>query len=110
MSLEAYTQLIRDRIGDDNGVVEKNIKIRFKDTDEVIYLAMDTTPNNVHNYDIASDLTIILKTEHFEQLMTKEVAGPLLLLQGKMRIKGKVSLAMKMDDILKIHQVPPATF
>jgi putative sterol carrier protein len=110
MSLEAYTQLIRDRIGDDNGVVEKNIKIKFTDTGDVIYLDMASKPNRVHNEDVDSDLTIILSTSHFEQLMTKEIAGPLLLLQGKMRIRGKVSLAMKMDDILKMNKVPPAVF
>ena len=110
MSLESYTKLLRERIGDDNGVVEKNIKIKFKNTGEVIYLDMASKPNKVHNNDLDSDLTITLKTEHFEQLMTKEVAGPMLLFNGKMRIKGKVALAMKMDDILKIHKVPPASF
>lgn len=102
MNFETLTEDVRQRIGDDNGVVRKTIKISFSSGEGVIYIDGASTPNAVHNRDLASDLNIILDFADFKRIMTKEASGLKLMLAGKMRIKGDIRIAMKMDDILKI--------
>ena len=110
MSLETYTEVIRERIGDDNGVIEKTFKIFLKDMDKVIYIDGKSKPNTVHNDDFKADMTVILSEANFKKLLSKEVAGPILMMTGKLKIKGDVRIAIKMDDILKMNELPPAKF
>ena len=60
------------------------------------------TPNAVHNQDLASDLNIIVGLGDFKRIMAREASGLKLMLAGKMRIKGDIRIAMKMDDVLKL--------
>lgn len=103
MNIEALTEDVRRRIGSDNGVVKKTIKITFNGGEGVIYIDGASTPNSVHNRNLASDLNIVLDFDDFKKIMAKEASGLKLMLAGKMRIKGDIRIAMKMDDILKIH-------
>ncbi|HJS32034.1 MAG TPA: SCP2 sterol-binding domain-containing protein, partial [Alphaproteobacteria bacterium] len=60
------------------------------------------TPNAVHNQDLACDLNIIVGLDDFKRIMAREASGLKLMLAGKMRIKGDIRIAMKMDDVLKL--------
>lgn len=102
MDIATLTEDVRRRIGADNGVVKKTIKITFNGGEGVIYIDGAATPNAVHNQDLASDLNIIVGMDDFKRIMAREASGLKLMLAGKMRIKGDIRIAMKMDDVLKL--------
>ncbi len=102
MSLESMTRAVRAAVGD-RCSVENTIKIRFGGGEGVIYIDGRSRPSVVHNDDADSDLTLVLGLDDFERIMARELSGKKLMLAGRMKIKGDIRIAMRMDKVLKLE-------
>ena len=100
------TEDFRRRIGDDNGVVTKTMKIVMADGEGVVFLDMASTPNTVSNEDKPANLTMTAKMDTVRKLLTAQADGRTLLMTGKLKLKGDIRIAMKMGDILKMKELP----
>lgn len=97
MSLEQLTARVRQAVGDDSGL-EATIKFNFGD-DGIIYIDGASTPNTVSNEDKDSKITIMVSRENFERIIDHKLNPKLALMTGKMRLKGDIRIAMRLDKV-----------
>ena len=97
MSLEQLTARVRQAVGDDSGL-DATIKFNFGD-DGIIYIDGASTPNTVSNEDKDSKITITVSRENFERIIDHKLNPKLALMTGKMRLKGDIRIAMRLDKV-----------
>ena len=97
MSLEQLTVRVRQAVGDDSGL-DATIKFNFGD-DGIIYIDGASTPNTVSNEDKDSKITITVSRENFERIIDHKLNPKLALMTGKMRLKGDIRIAMRLDKV-----------
>lgn len=102
MTLDKATELFRGRAGE-NTDFGANLLIEF-DEGGCIYFQGKEVPNYVANDapEEEPDLRIRVSLENFEKIVTGEVKAQRLMLTGKIRIKGDIRQAMKLDQTLKL--------
>jgi len=97
-TLEEITEGMRNRVGDDSGL-DATLKFDFGD-DGVIYLDGSSTPNTVTNEDKDADCTMKISKENFLAMVGGELDGTTAFMMGKLKIEGKMGVAMKLQSVL----------
>ena len=101
MSLGDLTRRVRAAVGDDCGV-EKTIKFDFGD-DGAIFVDGKSKPNAVSNDTRDADLTLKVAVDDFRKILDRELKGRTLVLSGRVKLRGDIRIAMKLDKILKLE-------
>lgn len=93
-SIEEITQQMKTAVGSDSGL-GKTLKFNFKD-EGVIYLDKD----DVTNEDKPADCTITVAKSDFDQIAEGKLDPTMAFMQGKLKIDGDMSVAMKLQPLL----------
>ena len=65
-----------------------------------IYLDGKSSPNTVSDEDKDADCTLSMSLETFEQMRSGEVDGTSAFMQGKLKVSGDMSIAMKLQSVM----------
>jgi len=93
------TEGLKRAIGEDCGL-KARLKLNFG-PDGVILLDARVRPNTVSNEDGPADCTLSMSLDTFQRLVSGELDGPGAFLQGKVKVAGDMSVAMKVGPLLK---------
>lgn len=93
------TEGLKRAIGEDCGL-KARLKLNFG-ADGVILLDARVKPNQVTNEDGSADCTLTMSLDTFQRLVSGELDGPGAFLQGKVKVSGDMSVAMKVRPFLK---------
>jgi putative sterol carrier protein len=99
--LVSITQRVRAAVGDASGI-DARIKFNFGD-DGFLYIDGKSTPNQVHNLDAPSDIALTLSMGDFERIIDKKLNPKFALMTGKMRLKGDIRIAMRLDKVFGLE-------
>jgi putative sterol carrier protein len=100
-SLEQVTERVRATVGNNSGLDAK-IKFKFGDVG-TLYIDGKSQPNQVHNTDQDSDITISVSMENFERIIDKQLNPKLALMTGRMRLRGDIRIAMRLDKVFGLE-------
>ncbi len=95
------TVRVRTAVGEDCGV-PKTIKFDLGD-EGVIFVDGKSKPNAVHNRSLDADLTLRVAAEDFRRILDRELKGRSLVLSGRVKLRGDIRVAMKLDRILGLE-------
>jgi putative sterol carrier protein len=93
-SVEEITQQMRTAVGTDSGL-GKTLKFDFKG-EGFIYI----DKADVSNEDKPADCTIIVAKSDFDQIAEGKLDPTMAFMQGKLKINGDMSVAMKLQPLL----------
>ena len=96
-NLDQITERVRDAVGSDSGV-DARIKFVFGD-EQFMLIDGKSRPNQVLNANGDSDITITVSMENFERIIDKKLNPKFALMTGKMRLKGDIRIAMRLDKV-----------
>lgn len=85
-------------IGGDSGL-NATLKFDFEGQGN-IYIDGKATPNTVTTENKPADCTITVSLDNFKKMVAKELDGTTAFMQGKLKVAGDMSLAMKLGPIL----------
>ncbi len=100
-TLEEVTKRVQDAVGAESGV-DARIKFLFGQ-DGILFIDAKAKPNHVHNADGDSDITITVSMENFERIIDKKLNPKFALMTGKMRLKGDIRIAMRLDKVFGLE-------
>lgn len=100
-TLQAITERVSGAVGADSGI-DARIKFNFGN-DGFLYIDGKSAPNSVHNADEDSDITITVSMENFERIIDKKLNPKFALMTGKMRLKGDIRIAMRLDKVFRLE-------
>ncbi len=98
MNLDAITEQLRTRVGEDSGLGAK-VKFDFGG-DGVVFIDATASPNTVSNDDIEADCTIAISVSDFESLMAGDLDPTTAFMMGKLKVDGDMGIAMKLSSVL----------
>jgi putative sterol carrier protein len=93
-TLQDFTDRFKAAVGEDSGL-GKSLKFDLKG-DGFIYINGGT----VNNEDLPADCTIIVSKDDFEALSEGKLDPTMAFMQGKIKINGDMSVAMKLQPLL----------
>ncbi len=93
-TLQEITDRFVTAVGDDSGL-GKSIKFDLKG-DGFIYINGGT----VNNEDLPADCTIVVSKDDFEAMGDGKLDPTMAFMQGKIKINGDMSVAMKLQPLL----------
>ncbi len=88
------TETMKTAVGSDSGL-GKTLKFDFG-ADGKIYIDKD----NVHNEDLPADTTIVVTKADFDQISEGKLDPTMAFMQGKLKVNGDMSVAMKLQPLL----------
>ncbi len=100
MSLDAITEQLRARVGDDSGF---GAKVKFDlGGDGVIFVDATSSPNTVSNddADADADCTIVVSMKNFKKLLAGDLSPTTAFMMRKIKVEGDMGIAMKLSSIL----------
>jgi putative sterol carrier protein len=100
-TLEQVTERVGAAVGDRSGLDAK-IKFKFGD-DGILYIDGKSEPNQVHNADQDSDITISVSMDNFERIIDKQLNPKVALMTGRMRLRGDSRIAMRLDKVFGLE-------
>jgi putative sterol carrier protein len=100
-TLEAITQRVRTAVGDESGL-DARIKFNFGQ-DGFLYIDGKSKPNQVANTDAQADIALTVSMENFERIIDKQLNPKFALMTGKMRLKGDIRIAMRLDKVFGLE-------
>jgi putative sterol carrier protein len=100
-TLEQVTERVRAAVGNESGL-DARIKFKFGD-DGTLYIDGKSHPNQVHNTDEDSDITISVSMDNFLRIIDKELNPKLALMTGRMRLRGDIRIAMRLDKVFGLE-------
>jgi putative sterol carrier protein len=100
-TLQEVTERVRAAVGDNSGL-DATIKFKFADQG-TLYIDGKAHPNQVHNADEDSDITISLSMDNFIRIIDKELNPKLALMTGRMRLRGDIRIAMRLDKVFGLE-------
>ena len=65
-----------------------------------IFLDGKSNPNTVSDQDQDADCTLSMSMETFDQMRSGEVDGTSAFMQGKLKVSGDMSIAMKLQSVM----------
>ena len=95
MSLEQITQKMSQRVSP--GVLDATVKFDFGD-DGIVFV--DGNAGTVSNEDAEADCTITISMDNFVALSTGDLDPTTAFMMGKLKVKGNMGVAMKLQKIL----------
>ncbi|MBI1212791.1 MAG: sterol-binding protein [Alphaproteobacteria bacterium] len=66
----------------------------------VVFIDGKADPNQVSNEDKPADCTITVSLDTFKKMVARELDGTAAFMQGKLKVAGDMSVAMKLGPIL----------
>jgi putative sterol carrier protein len=99
MSLEDTTAKIHQKIASAAGLTAK-VKFDFGD-DGIVFVDTTQSPPVVSNEDAESDTTLICSLETFDKILAGTQDPNIAFMMGKLKVKGSMGLAMKLNSILE---------
>jgi putative sterol carrier protein len=99
--LASITQRVRDAVGTDSGL-DARVKFNFG-SDGFLYIDGKSNPNSVGNDDAPSDIALTVSLENFERIIDKKLNPKLALMTGKMRLKGDIRIAVRLDKVFGLE-------
>jgi putative sterol carrier protein len=100
-TLEQITQRVQGAVGAESGI-DSRIKFLFG-ADGILFIDAKSKPNRVHNADGESDITITVSMEDFERIIDKKLNPKVALMTGRMRLKGDIRIAMRLDKVFGLE-------
>jgi len=97
MSLEAITAEIQKQA---KNVEPLGAKLKFVLDDDIIFIDGTGSENVVTNEDAEADTTIITSKETLGKLRSGDLNPMMAVMGGKVKIKGDMGLAMKLQSLL----------
>jgi len=98
MDLQQVTARMAEAIGSNSGL-GKTLKFDFG-SDGIIYVDGASSPNSVSNEDKAADCTLQLSWADAVQMFEGKLDPTMAFMQGKLKVLGDMSIAMKLQPIL----------
>lgn len=99
--LHGITERVRSAVGENSGV-DARIKFNFGD-DGWLFIDGKAAPNQVHNADQPSDITIAVSMANFEKIIDGKLNPKLALMTGRMRLRGDIRIAMRLDKVFGLE-------
>lgn len=96
-SLEGITERVRNAVGE-KSELDARIKFNFGE-DGWLFIDGKSVPNQVHNTDQNSDITISVSMVNFERIINGQLNPKLALMTGRMRLRGDIRIAMRLDKV-----------
>ena len=98
MSLESATQAVRTKVGDNSGL---GATVKFDMGDEgAVFVDGMSSPNSVTNENKDADCTVSCTLATMEALIAGDLDPTAAFMQGKIKVEGDMSVAMKLSQIL----------
>ena len=98
MSLQSITEAMRQKIGEDSGLVAS---LKFDcGADGIIVIDGSVVPNTISNSDRETDCTIGITVENLQALLDGELNGVSAFMSGKIKVEGDMSVAMKLQSVV----------
>ena len=95
MSLEQITHSMSQRVGP--GALDATVKFDFGD-DGIVFV--DGRAGTVSNEDGEADCTIAISLDNFKALVAGDLDPTTAFMMGKLKVKGSMGVAMKLQSIL----------
>lgn len=99
MSLESVTEKIKSKMSLASGMDAK-VKFDFGD-DGVIFVDSSQSPPEVSHEDEEADVTLVTSLDTFKAIMEGTQDPNVAFMMGKLKVKGSMGLAMKLNSILE---------
>lgn len=98
MDLQQVTSRMAEAIGDNSGL-GKTLKFDFGSVGK-IFVDGASSPNTVSNDDNPADCTLQLSWDDFLAMSQGKLDPTMAFMQGKLKVLGDMSIAMKLQPIL----------
>ncbi len=99
MGLEEITEKIRRKLAA-AGHIKARVKFDFGD-DGLVFVDSTQDPPLVSNSDAESDTTLVCSMTTFEGLLAGTQDPNIAFMMGKLKVKGSMGLAMKLNAVLE---------
>jgi putative sterol carrier protein len=98
MSIQPATEAIRAKVGENSGM---GATVKFDCGDDgVVYVDGASSPNSVSNDNNEADCTIALELDVLSDLIAGDLDPTAAFMQGKLKVDGDMSIAMRLGSIL----------
>jgi putative sterol carrier protein len=99
LTLASATTSVRSAVGHDCGL-GRRVKFDFG-PDGLIVVDAAQIPNVVHNAEASADCTLEMSLADFCEMNEGRLNSTVAFMTGRLRIHGDMSLAMKLDSIVR---------
>lgn len=99
MSLEAVTSRIKEKMAL-AGALNAKVKFDFGD-DGIVFVDATQSPPAISHEDAEADTVLETKLSTFEEIMNGTQDPNMAFMMGKLKVKGSMGLAMKLNSILE---------
>jgi putative sterol carrier protein len=97
--IATITDQMKKALGGGNSGLNATLKFDFEGKGK-IFIDGKATPNTVSNDDNPADCTITVALDTFKKMVARELDGTTAFMQGKLKVAGDMSVAMKLGPIL----------
>ncbi|MBC3886332.1 SCP2 sterol-binding domain-containing protein [Undibacterium griseum] len=98
MDLQACTEAIRTKVGNDSGL---NSTLKFDcGSDGVVFVDALTAPNSVSNDNKDAACTITISLENLGALLTGQLNPMNGFMMGKLKVAGDMGVAMRLQTVV----------
>ncbi len=98
MDLQACTEAIRAKVGDNSGL---NATLKFDCGDDgVVFVDALATPNTVSNDNNEASCTITISLENLAALLTGQLNPMNGFMMGKLKVSGDMGVAMRLQTVV----------
>ena len=74
-------------------------KIKFEFSDGCVLIDDTTSPPTISNENNDADCVIEINNENFSEILNKKMSSMSAFMTGKMKIKGEMTIAMKLSSL-----------
>jgi putative sterol carrier protein len=96
--IQQITEGLTKAIGINSGL-NSTLKFDFEGKG-VVFIDGKSNPNHVCNENKPADCTITVSLDTFKKMVNRELDGTAAFMQGKLKVAGDMSVAMKLGPIL----------
>ncbi len=98
MDLQACTEAIRLKVGDNSGL---NATLKFDcGIDGVVFVDALVSPNAVSNENLDAGCTVAITVENLSALLSGELNAVSGFMTGKLKVSGDMSVAMRLQNVV----------
>ncbi len=98
MSIQTYTEALRQRVGDNCGL-EATLKFDCGN-DGVVFIDAKSLPNTVDNNNRDADCTVAITLENLGALIDGSLEPTTAFMLGKFKVSGDMAVAMRLRRVV----------